>query len=168
MLIIIFTLIKLVFMLKKFTLIALLSFVLHANATDDLKNQNTTDPSVVNDLSGTYTLANMVCEQLGLDKDKALKNALFYAYLDGRSFVIETNQTAVIEKNDTKKIATFELQGNELKINYFNQGNASFNGSKPQPANSYSTYQFSKTNNGFTISSEDPASKESYTFVRIK
>lgn len=154
-------------MRKKFTLIVLLSYILFANATGNLKNQNTTNPSLINDLSGTYSLVNMFCEQRDLTNEQALKNALFYAYLDGRSFVIDANQTAVIEKNDTKKIATFELQGNELKINYFNQGNASFNGSKPQPANSYSTYQFSKTNNGFTISSEDPASKEVYTFVKI-
>ena len=155
-------------MRKKFTLIVLLSYILFANATGNLKNQNTTNPSLINDLSGTYSLVNMFCEQRDLTNEQALKNALFYAYLDGRSFVIDANQTAVIEKNDTKKIATFELQGNELKINYFNQGNASFDGSNSKTANSYTLYNFIKTDNGFIISNEDPASKESYTFVRIK
>ena len=74
-------------MIKKFTLITILFLVGTAYATDNKKNPKPANPSVINDLSGIYTLANIVCEQLGLDKDKALKNALFYAYLDGRSFV---------------------------------------------------------------------------------
>ena len=64
-------------MRKKFTLIVLLSYILFANATGNLKNQNTTNPSLINDLSGTYSLVNMFCEQRDLTNEQALKNALF-------------------------------------------------------------------------------------------
>lgn len=118
-------------------------------------------------LSGSYTLTNLQFEERGLDKEGAQKNALFYSYLDGRTLVIDAKQTAEIVRHDRTSIGTFEVKGNEMKIHYFKQGFASFNGSNPQPADSYSVYQFSKNSNGFTIYSEDPEVKESYTFIKL-